>query len=343
MLKVLGWLLVGLAALLAIWAIVPPYTPQIAGADAIAEIDIVELGGFPQSVLVRGVNRSKPVLLYVHGGPGSAHLPIARHYSAELEKHFVVVHWDQRGAGASCAGVDWSSLSLERIVSDTIELATRLGKGRKIFLVGHSWGSLVGVLAAERRPDLFRAYVGLGQLVDRDAQERISYDWVVEQARLAGDSDALAELATIRPPYVSQREFALQRRWLARYHGDVYATEQADRIWPWVVFAPEYSLLTKLRYGRCFDNSLRALLEDRLHVALQRDVTRLEIPVFLFVGRQDYNTPSALVEQWASELDAPSVELVWFENAGHMIPLEAPEFFQSRLIEKLEPLAGDNS
>jgi pimeloyl-ACP methyl ester carboxylesterase len=329
------------AALLAaaVWALVPVGTPSIPGEHAIAEVRRIELGGFPQTVLLRGADRRNPVLLYVHGGPGSAQLPVARVYSGELERHFVVAHWDQRGAGASCAGVDWSTLSLERIVSDAIELSEQLGAGRRIFLLGHSWGSLVGALAVQRRPDLFHAYVGLGQLVHRDRQEQISYDWVVEQARRAGDEEALAELATIHPPYTTQREFRLQRGWLGKYHGEIHARDRAREVLPAAIFGREYSLATRLRYKGCFERSLETLLEDRLHVDLLTDVPRLAVPVLLFAGRHDFNTPSALVEEWAQRLEAPSVELVWFEGAGHMIPIEAPEEFQARLVEKLLPLA----
>jgi pimeloyl-ACP methyl ester carboxylesterase len=337
--KLLGILLSAVLFAAGFWALLPPGTRAIGGEYAIAEVRRVELGGFEQTILVRGVDRRNPVLLYLHGGPGSAQLPIARLYSSELEKHFVVVHWDQRGAGASCAGVDWSSLSLQRIVADTIELVERLGKGDKVFLIGHSWGSLVGAVAAQRRPDLFRAYVGLGQLVDRDAQEKISYDWVVERARRAGNQKALSELAAIRPPYTTQREFELQRGWLEHYHGDVYVTERAREIWPAAIFGREYTLATRLRYRRCFKRSLNALLEDRLNVDLVTTIPRLDVPVFLFAGRHDYNTPSALVEKWASQLQAPRVELIWFENGGHLIPIEAPEEFQARLLGNLLPLA----
>jgi pimeloyl-ACP methyl ester carboxylesterase len=337
--KGLGLLAAALALTLGVWSLVPPGTRAIPGEHAIAELRRIELGGFPQTVLLRGADRRNRVLLYVHGGPGSAQLPVARLYSGELEQHFVVAHWDQRGAGASCAGVDWSTLSLERIVADAIELAEELGRGEQIFLLGHSWGSLVGALAVQRRPDLFRAYVGLGQLVERDAQERISYDWVVEQARHAGDAEALAELATIHPPYTTQAEFRLQRRWLGRYHGEIFATDRAREAWPAAIFGREYTLATRLRYVGCFQRSLEVLLPDRLHVDLLTGIPRLGVPVFLFAGRHDYNTPFALVERWAARLQAPHVELVWFEGAAHMIPIEAPEEFQTRLVEKLLPLA----
>ena len=149
--KGLAALVALLAAALGVWWLLAPATSAIPGEHAIAELRTIELGGFPQAALLRGADRRNPVLLYVHGGPGNGQLPIAKLYSDRLEQHFVVVHWDQRGAGASCAGVDWSTLSLDRIVADAIELAEKLGGGRKIFLIGHSWGSLVGALAAQRR------------------------------------------------------------------------------------------------------------------------------------------------------------------------------------------------
>jgi pimeloyl-ACP methyl ester carboxylesterase len=338
--KLLGGLLALLAAGLGLWALVPAGTPAIAGEHAIAELRQITLGGFPQTVLLRGRDRRNPVLLYVHGGPGSAQLPIARLYSDRLEEHFVVAHWDQRGAGASCGGVDWSTLSLERIVADAIELAEELGAGRRIFLIGHSWGSLVGVLAVQRRPDLFAAYVGTGQLVHRDRQEALSYDWVVEQARRAGDEEALAELATIHPPYASQGEFRLQRHWLSEYHGEIHATESAREVLPAAVLGREYTLATKLRYFGCFRQSLDTLLQDRLDVDLFTRVPRLEVPVFFFTGRHDHNTVWTLVEEWAAQLEAPHVEMVWFEDAGHYLAVEARDELQTRLLEKLLPLAS---
>src|SRR5215208_6431060 len=299
-----GWLVLGakgLALLLglllvagSVWALVPPYTHPIPGEHTIAELQSISLGGFLQTVLLRGNDRRNPILLYVHGGPGASQMPIAPTYSHELEKHFVVAHWDQRGAGASCVGVDWDTLSLDQIVDDTIELAEKLGQGRKIFVIGHSWGSLVGIWAVQRRPDLFYAYVGTGQLVHRDRQEQISYDWVVEQAKTAGDSEALNELATIHPPYTTQAEFTLQRHWLGKYHGDVYQAEREEALLPTEIFGPEYSLATKIRYQDCFDKSREYLLEDRLNVDLLGEIYQFQVPIFFFLGRHDFNTPTSL-------------------------------------------------
>jgi pimeloyl-ACP methyl ester carboxylesterase len=169
-------------------------------------------------------------------------------------------------------------------------------------------------------------------------QEQISYDWVALRARSEGNEKALAELATIHPPYTRQSEFALERDWLSHYHGETYDTKRAQEVLPAAIFGREYSLATRLRYSACFKHSLEALLQDRLHVNLFETIPRLDVPVLLFAGRHDLNTPPALAVEWAEKLQAPSVEVVWFEGAGHFIPIEAPEEFQARLIEKLTPL-----
>ena len=160
--RVLRWLAISLGSLVAVLSVAlgllalrPASTSPIEGSGAIATLEGLSLGGVEQTILIRGLDRTAPVLLYLHGGPGFAHLPLAPRYSDELEKHFVVVHWDQRGAGASCEGVNHDELTLEQIVADTIELSERLalrfgGSGR-IVLLGHSWGSVVGALAAQQR------------------------------------------------------------------------------------------------------------------------------------------------------------------------------------------------
>lgn len=338
----LAALLLAVAGGLAIWALLPASTPPIEGARSIAALERVMLGGAEQTLLVRGRDRSKPVLLYLHGGPGFAHLPLARFYSAQLEEQLVVVHWDQRGAGASCEGVERSSMTLERIVADTIELseqlARRFGGGGRILLLGHSWGSVVGALAVQRRPDLYHAYIGVGQLVNGNRNEELSYAWVVAEAERRGDEDALAELRAISPPYEGT-DLAVQRRWLNRYDGSVYALDRArPALWS-LLFGREYTLGTRLAYPGCFTGSLDALWGEVEDIDFPTQMPRLEVPAFFFTGRHDWNTPYPLVEEWAATLTAPHVEIVWFEEAGHVVPVESPGEFQRAVLEKVLPHA----
>ncbi len=342
-LKLVGGSIVVIALALALWALVPASTAPIAGAQAVATLERVTLGGFEQTILVRGHDRRLPVLLYVHGGPGFGQLPIAPGYSGQLERHFVVVHWDQRGAGASCAGADFAAITRERIVADAIELAEQLrgrfGGGGKIFLLGHSWGSVVAALAAQQRPDLFAAYVGVGQVVNGRRNEEMSLQFVLDEAHRRGDAEALAELEPLRVPYATIDALVTQRRWLGRYRGSLYNTERARDVLPAALFGREYTLATRLTFMSCFRRSLEQLWAGLDGFDAISQIPRLEVPVYLFAGRHDWNTPFALVEEWAAQLAAPHVEIVWFDEAAHVPPIETPEEFQRALIEKLTPLA----
>lgn len=338
----IGLGVLGLA--LGVWALLPARTAPLPGPNAIATLERVTLGGQEQTLLIRGHDRAKPVLLYVHGGPGFGQLPAARVYGEELERHFVVVHWDQRGAGASCPGTDFPALTRDRIVADTLELSAQLGRrfggaDARIILLGHSWGSVVGALAVQRRPDRFHAYVGLGQVVNGRRNEELSLRFVREEAERRGDAEAIAELAAIEPPYADREALAVQRRRLGEYRGSIYAVDRAREALVPALLGREYTLGTRIRFLGCFQRTLDALWEGLDGFDALTQIPRLEVPVFLFTGRHDWNTPYPLVEEWAARLDAPHVEIVWFDEAGHMPPLEVPEAFQRALIEKLGPVA----
>jgi pimeloyl-ACP methyl ester carboxylesterase len=348
--RILRWLGISLGIVLAVicvalgsLALRPASTSPIEGPDALATLERISLGGVEQTILIRGHDRTAPVLLYLHGGPGFAHLSMAPHYSEELEKHFVVVHWDQRGAGASCEGTNWDELSLDQILADTVELseqlATRFGGAGRIVLLGHSWGSVIGALAAQKRPDLYHAYVGLGQLVNGRRNEVLSYEWVKQEAERRDDQEALAQLRTVSPPYAGVEPLGVQRRFLMSYGGSLYAIDRAQPfLWP-LLFGPEYTLATRLSLPGCFNDSIDAIWGEIDDVDFLTQIPRLEVPVFFFTGRHDWNTPYPIVEEWAEVLEAPSVEIVWFEDAAHVIPLESTVEFQRQLIDKVLPLA----
>ncbi len=339
LLKWLAVAIAGLVVLVLVLAAIPASTPEIEGERAIAAIEPVEIGGVEQWLLVRGQDTAKPVLLYLHGGPGAAFMPMAREFSARLEEHFVVVHWDQRGAGKSCSSeVPDQSLRLEQYLADTLELVNALRARfgvEKIYLLGHSWGSVLGVLTVQAHPELFHAYVGLGQVVNMRRNEEISYDFVVERASAEGNQEALDALAGIRPPYSSTRDLATQRQWLGHYRGDYRQGNAMSQLARLTIRAPEYTFFEKLSYMPCMWKVLDHAWKDIEPVDFLRDVQRLELPVYLFTGRHDYNTPFELVEEWARTLQAPHLEVVWFEESAHMACLEEPERFQDELIEVL--------
>jgi pimeloyl-ACP methyl ester carboxylesterase len=298
-----------------------------------------------QWLLIRGADRRKPVLLYLHGGPGSAMISLARRFSTRLEEHFVVVHWDQRGAGKSCSRrVPPASLNLEQILSDTHELALwlrqRFGQNR-IYLLGHSWGSILGVLTVKRHPELFHAYVGLGQVVDLLRNEEVSLRFVLERALEEGNEEALSELAAIRPPYPDRDSLVTQRRWLSHYHGDQLEGNPHAELAKGLLRAPEYTLREKLGFVWCMFDSLDRIWHEIERIDLVELAPRLDVPVYFFTGRHDYNTPFELVEAYFEVLEAPRKEIVWFERSAHMACIEEPERFQDELIRVVAETAAD--
>jgi pimeloyl-ACP methyl ester carboxylesterase len=325
---------------LAIIAFLPAKTAPLAGPDPIAVLERIELGGVEQTVLIRGVDRRNPVLLYVHGGPGMGVLPLTRFWAEELEKHFVVVAWDQRGAGASCSSeVPEETMTLDQVVQDTLELAGILGKrfgpDDRIYLLGHSWGSVVGTLAAQRRPEAFHAYIGLGQAVHGQRNEEVSYQFTLNEAKRRNDAVALAELEAIAPPYGRAEALETQRPWLVAFGGTFYNLDDA-RAWVWpALFGREYTLATRLGFASCMRNSMDAMWDEFLEIDFYQQVPRLDLPVYLLLGRRDYNTPFELAAAWAEQLVAPKVEVIWFEDVAHVAPLEAPDAFQRALIERV--------
>jgi pimeloyl-ACP methyl ester carboxylesterase len=311
----------------------------IASPPGVDSLEEVVLGGIRQWILVRGTDASNPVLLFLHGGPGSADISLARHYDRELVKHFVVVHWDQRGAGKSySAEIPESAITREHYVSDIRELAGMLiGRfnARKIYLVGHSWGSEIGIIAASRHPGLFHAYVGVGQVVAKKEQEEIGYRYVMDRARETGNAKAVEELGAIGPPpYPSDRELGIQRAWLRRFGGVSYGNRvrfiDSLKIG---LSSPDYTLHDALRFFRGQAFSERLMWKERLRTNLFREVPRIDVPAWFFAGRSDFNTPSSLAERYYRGLIAPrGKHFIWFERAGHMIPYEDPEAFYRELV-----------
>lgn len=309
--------------------------------NGIESLEIVEIGGVDQTIYLRGHDRSKPVLLFLHGGPGAPEMPVARSFGLRLEAHFVVVHWDQRGAGNSCTSeIPDESLNLEQFLADTLELTNQLRSRfgvEKIYLVGHSWGSVLGVITVQRHPELFHAYIGMGQVVNMRRGEEISYRFVLDRAKAEGNEKALDELATVHPPYSSTRELMVQRGWLGHYHGDFFEGGGLMKFVSAILLSPEYTLGKKLSFYGCTMNSLDQAWDDLQGIDFIRDVPRLDLPVYFFVGRHDYNTPFELVEEFSNALEAPHNEIVWFENSAHMPNLEEPDLYQDMLIQKVLP------
>jgi len=315
-------------------------------SEALESLEALRIGGIDQWIFVRAADPRAPVLLFLHGGPGSPMMPLAREFEGSLARHFVVVHWDQRGAGKSFSlRIPRDSMTRERFVADAIELTERLRARfgvERIFLAGSSWGTVLGADLVSRRPDLFHAFVAIATDVHGPKGEEISYAYVRECLRDRGDTDDLRALEEIGPPpYDSVLDVARQRQWLRRCGGMFHDPSRTSFFARYGYASPEYSLLDIVRFavGEAFSGG--TLVMDLLRsVDLPAQVPRIEVPVFFFQGRHDRQTPSVLVEDYFARLDAPrGKRLFWFEHSAHDLYREEPERLQRLLVEELLPLA----
>jgi pimeloyl-ACP methyl ester carboxylesterase len=324
-------------------------TPPFKGAagatvpGSVAEAGFLTLGGAEQYVLIRGRDRSAPLLIILHGGPGSSETALFRAFNNALEDAFVVVYWDQRGAGRSyAASIDPASMTTERFLADLDELVdamlARFGR-RKAVLLGHSWGSVLGVLYAERHPQKVAAYVGVGQVADMAESEAQSYAFTLAEAQRRRHRRALKALAAIGPPPHDERQVGVERRWLMAFGGAFGPGFSLPRtIWR-ALRTPESSPLDLVRLLQGSMFSLKRLWPELIAVNLRRDARRLATPVFFILGRHDMQVVAGLGAAYFDELEAPHKELFWLENSGHFLPFEEPAAFNRVLIDVVRPYA----
>lgn len=289
--------------------------------------------------MVRGTDARNPLLLILHGGPGFAEMPLFSTYNADLEARFLVVHWDQRGAGMSySATIPVESMTIRQFVSDTRELidwlTDRFGQN-KIYLVGHSWGSLVGATVACEHPAQVHAFLGVGQFVAGLRNEQLSYALTMRRAIESENNEAINALRAIEDRYTPSggltfADLVLQRGWLDRFGGQTHGDTGAlfDRIEPELrgqYFGDHSEAAQKFSFD--------CLLKELLSVDLRRTTRTFDVPVHFAVGRHDQNTPAELAVEYFEVIEAPAKELHWFENSAHMIPYEEPAKFNALLTD----------
>lgn len=355
-LLVVAVLLIGLV-LGSQWA---AHTPAIIGRDgqplpgSIATLEKVELGGVEQWVILRGQDVTKPVLLFLSGGPGASEAARVLRFNQELEKHFVVAIWEQRGCGKSYpSSQPKSALTIEQYTADVIELSNLLRNRfdqEKIYLVGHSWGTIIGVYAAQARPDLFHAYVGTAQMVDVLETDQYIYQLMMEHSRHTGDTNFIRTLeAQGQPPYVGRNPVGpystLFGREYAVYEYPNIKDEEYRRdgdILLLMLKQPEYGWLDRLYYLMGLMNTFNTVYPQLQDMDFRDDATHFDLPVYIILGRHDMNNPPHIPEDYFNRVDAPSKQLFFFEDSGHgMIWEEAGLFHQimvnNVLVETAHP------
>lgn len=321
---------------------------KIVSPQGIDETLKVRIGGIDQWLSIRGKDRRNPILLFLHGGPASPSMPEAYSFQTPWEDYFTVVQWDQRGAGktyrANTEQAMAPGMTIDGMTDDAAQvvqyLRQRYGKD-KIFVLGHSWGSVLGVKLAQLHPEWLYAYISVGQVVNTRHNEEVGYAFALQQAKAEGNDKALSELNSIAPypgNNISFKAIGIRSKWEMYYGGLAYGRHDYKFEDDTEELSPDYGEddLDAIEKGGAF--SFKYLSQPLLAVDFD-NVTHFGCPVIMFAGAHDYTTSHDLAEQWFSKLQALSKHLVVFADSAHMIMQEQPGRFLVHLVGDALPLA----
>lgn len=296
----------------------------------------VVLGGVPQWIHISGARRDLSVMLFLHGGPGTPETPFLHEYIPYLAEEVVLVSWEQRGAGRSFStAIPPETMTIEQFIRDTLELSAylrRLFNVEKIYLAGHSWGTIPGMHAVHRRPEDFYAYIAIAQTAHGTREEAITYQRVLDQARTAGNRRAVRQLEQIGPPtdgaYRRQSHLGTKLKWVRYFGGGPFHTETGiTPLVRTVLRSPLYTIREKINYLRGEAFALRHLLHEVRQIDLFQDVRDVEVPVYFFHGRHDNQVPPEVAVEYFEYLNAPRKRFFLFEESAHGVLFEEPERF----------------
>ena len=319
------------------------FTPQFLDSsgtkisNSIAIMEEIQLNNSKQWIYVRGEDQSKPMLLFLHGGPGTAATGLIKKFLPELEEKFCVVHWDQRGAGKSfSAGKPKENFTVEQMIEDVGELSKIILKKynrEKLYLMGVSWGSYLGIEAIKKWPQYYTAYIGSGQIVYQNLGEQLSYDYVMQKSIKKNDLQAVKVLKKIgRPPYPIKKHVKYlmkQRNLLSQYEGSFKNKKMQKEfssistLWQ----QSEYNFLDKINWVRGQIRSEKILGPVFRKVDFRITAKSFELPIYIAQGKYDMQTPTSLVIDWFHNIEASHKELQIFANSAHLPLVEEKEAF----------------
>ncbi|WP_253701232.1 alpha/beta fold hydrolase [Bacillus sp. FJAT-29814] len=277
----------------------------------------------------------------LHGGPGAAQIGFNREYQQELEKHFIVVNWDQRGSGLSFSkSIPKESMSVNQFLNDAIEvtvyLKTRFQK-EKIYLIGHSWGSILGMLAIHKHPEHFLHYFGVSQVASMRDAEELSYNLILEKAKENNDQKAINDLTMIgKPPWKSLRHDKVHQKYVDLFGGGISHDGKLVNVFvKQLLKSKEYTFWDVINHLRGQLFSMKAMLVELRDLDIRDVIHNVEVPVTIIMGRHDLTVPHAPTQEFFDQLQAPSKEWLTFESSAHSPNYEELEKFTQIVVSKL--------
>jgi L-proline amide hydrolase len=313
----------------------PTWTPKIKGENSIAVLEGVEINETKLEVMIRGEDQDNPVVIFVHGGPGCSEIPYVRKYQENLEEHFTIVHYDQRGSGKSYHFFeDYTNITTDMHVDDLLTLTDyvkdRLSQ-EKVLLIGHSFGTYIGMQAAEQAPEKYAAYIGIGQVSNHINSESDSLEYTLQQAEKAGNEKDIEQLKLLEES-IRNGETHTPRNLVRKYGGAARLIDDNMDYYQGFLTNPEYNLLDVIRYLRGISATQALLLDEEKEKDITKIVNSLEIPLYFVMGKYDYMTSTKAAEDYFHHLHAPEKDFIVFEKSAHYPQFEEEELFAEWLI-----------
>lgn len=315
-------------------------------SDSIAEKVFVEINGYEQGMIIKGLNVGKPVLLIVHGGPGLSDYFLSKLYKTGLEEKFVVCYWEQRGTGLSFKNdMDQELFNTEQFINDTIEVTNYLRERfneEKIYLLGHSWGTYLGLMAAKREPDLYSAYIAMSQIVNQKDSEVEAYQYMLDLYTKQGNKKMIKKLSEYHiddeKGLLIYRNSALRDQ--AMHDLGIGTMHHMDSVIKGI-FLPslkcrDYTIKERVNIwrGKVFSRESKMIFSiDDFDARI--DVTSLDIPIYFLSGIYDYTTSYALQRDYFEKIDAPVKGFYTFQESAHSPIFEEPNFAMDIFIQDI--------
>lgn len=290
-------------------------------AENTINYDTLTVGNIRQVVSYSG-EFSQPILLFLHGGPGSSRMPQSDIFSNELKNHFLVVQWDQRETGkTSEMNSTTIPITLELMEQDTYEMITALlkkfGKER-LYLAGESWGTVLGFRMAEKHPELLNAYLAFSPVIHQTESEQLLKDELLSKNR--NDQDAVNEIESIRIPFKDYMDIFYLRKWMFHDQGIIFNEQQTIAV---------------QQYLKTWSDTWLNTWNDAIQQNFSESLTAINCPVYFFIGGKDMQTNHQLATDYFELLQAPEKKLYFFDMASHSVLTEEAEAVQKLIIQDI--------
>lgn len=329
-------ILLALILLLFLYIFHPTWTPKIRGFEnSIAFLGQVYLNGTHHEIMIRGTDKRNPVILFVHGGPACPETAYVQKYQDLLEKDFTIVHYDQRGSGKSYHFTeDYSDISIDVLVQDLLEITDYISSTLdtdEIILMGHSFGTGIGIRAANKAPEKYIAYIGIGQQGNYWDGDLEALEYCLSEAKKAGRLDDIKQIESYRLGVLNKTE-EFPTSYVRKYKGAARKINEAADVTKGLLLQSEYSPFDGLRYLLGLLATGDKLWNDMLHDDLTDEIRDLQIPCYFVSGYYDYLTPPATAKRYLETLNAPYKAFVVFNESAHYPQFEEKEAFYKWML-----------